>query len=302
LICKNKGEKSFFCKVRLLEKPVHNLISCPSCGVLFFEPPPSLVELEEFYSNSYYDFDKYKDEHSGRLLGRKLRKHSKEGRFLDIGCSTGHFLKGVKDSSGWQVFGTEFSKSAVTYAKENLGLEVCHGDIKAAGYPKNYFSHIRMNHVLEHVADPSAFLTEIYRTLKPAGTFQLTLPNGTLDAALLQRFYKTEGMAPKSKDGHIFFFPGDALISLLEKTGFKVVQARTCSIPRGLKVSGILHLNKDWKEAYRITKAKEQPEFNPVQRKKHSGLYYSYRHFINNSKNLPGLYSFGLDYLFFAVK
>lgn len=302
LICKNKEEKKALCEVRLLEKPVHRLVSCPSCGASFFDPPPSLSELSGFYGNAYYAFDKYKDEYSGSLLGKKLRRLSKAGNFLDIGCSTGHFLKGVRDSSGWECFGTEFSENAASYAKEKLGLDVRPGDIKTAGFPENCFNYIQMNNVLEHVTDPAAFLTEIYRILKPAGTFQLMIPNGKLDILLLKRFYEEEKSPPISKDGHIFFFPAKTLMALLTNTGFKISRARTCSIARGLKVSGILPLNKEWKESYRPAKKQENQEFKPVEKKRHSNFYYSYRHFMNNAKNIPGMYSFGLDYLVFATK
>ncbi len=302
LICKNKAEKSFLCEVRLLEKPVHRLVSCTECGAAFFEPPPSLFELEEFYGNTYYDFDKYRDEYSGGLLAAKLKRISQKGRFLDIGCSTGHFLKGVQTKSGWEVSGTEFSKNAVAYAKEKLGLEVKHGDLIKAGFQENYFDYIRMNHVLEHVTGPVSFLKEIYRILKPAGTFQLMLPNGKLDLALLTRFYREEKTAPKSKDGHIFFFPDRTLLLLLEKAGFKIQSTKTCSVSRGLKISGFLPLNKDWKDAYCLTKKEAQKEFNSGAGKIHSGFYYRYRHFMNNSKNIPGLHAFGLDYLVLAGK
>lgn len=291
------------CPVRLLEKPVHGLVSCPSCGAGFLEPLPSAAELDEFYGNAYYDFDRYKDEHSGGLLGKRLKKLSNNGRFLDIGCSTGHFLKGVRDSSGFEVFGTEFSKNAVSYAKEKLGLDVRQGDIWKAGFSKDHFDYIHMNNVLEHVTDPAGFLSEVFRILKPGGTFQLLIPNGKLDNSLLTRFYKEENIAPASKDGHLFFFPGKTLVRLLENTGFKITKTKTCSIARGLKVIGLLPLNKNWKDAYRMkNKPEDQIEFMPAEKKKRSNFYYSYRHFMNSSKNVPGIFWFGLDYLIFAKK
>ncbi|MFH1074013.1 MAG: class I SAM-dependent methyltransferase, partial [Candidatus Firestonebacteria bacterium] len=299
IICKNTGEKIVIGKSCLTTETIHDIISCPKCGAMYFSPMPSVLELSKFYSNSYYNFDKYKDEHSGGIYAKKLKKIAKTGNFLDIGCSTGHFIKGIKDKCEWGVFGTEFSASMASYAREKLGLDVRKGDLKDAGFSENYFDYIHMNNVLEHVTDPVSFLNEIFRVLKPGGNFQLLIPNGEADAALLQRFYEEEKVPAKSKDGHLFFFPKKALINLLEKTGFKIKKTKTCSISRGLRVFGLLSLKKNWKDAYRLTEKNktEKKEITSEEAKKRSGAYYAYRYFMNNSKNIPGLHSFGLDFL-----
>ncbi|OGF46981.1 MAG: hypothetical protein A2452_01255 [Candidatus Firestonebacteria bacterium RIFOXYC2_FULL_39_67] len=304
IVCKNDKEKKFICKSCLTVGTIYNILSCQNCGVSYFDPLPSASELDKFYNNSYYAFDQYKDEHSGGIFAVKLKKIAHTGRFLDIGCSAGHFIKGIKDKCGWEVFGTEFSASAVAYAKEKLGLDVRQGDLKKSGFAGNYFDYIHMNNVLEHVTDPIGFLKEIFRVLKSGGTFQLLIPNGKVDVELLQRFYKEEKTPAKSKDGHLFFFPKKTLVNMVEKTGFKITKTKTCSISRGLRVSGLLPLKKSWKEAYRFTEESkmEKKEFAPAEVKKHSNSYYSYRYFMNNSKNIPGLYSFGLDFLIVAKK
>ena len=303
-VCKNIGEKKVIGKSCLTKGTVHDILSCPKCGVMYFSPLPSVTELSRFYNNSYYNFDKHKDEHGGRIFAKRLNKIAKTGNFLDIGCSTGHFLKGVKDGSGWNVFGTEFSKDAVSYAKEKLDLDVREGDLKNAEFSENNFDYIHMNNVLEHVTDPVSFLKEIYRVLKPGGSFYLVIPSGEADVALLKRFYEEEKTPARRKDGHIFFFSKETLLFLLENNGFNVVKAKTCSVSRGLRVAGVLPLKKNWKEAYRLKEDSktEKKEFKPEDVKKRSVAYYSYRYFMNNSKNIPGLFSFGLDFLIIAKK
>ncbi|OGF48118.1 MAG: hypothetical protein A2231_09130 [Candidatus Firestonebacteria bacterium RIFOXYA2_FULL_40_8] len=303
-VCGNNDDKRSICKSCLTKELTHDILTCESCGTSFLYPLPSVAELNEFYGNTYYDFDKNKDEHGGGIFAKKLKRISKTGNFLDIGCSTGHFLKGIKDKSDWQVFGTEFSGNAVKYAKEKLELDVRQGDLKESGFTENYFDYIHMNNVLEHVTDPVLFLKEIFRVLKPKGTFELLVPNGEADVALLKRYFEEEKTPAKSKDGHIFFFSKKALLNMLEQTGFKIIKTKTCSVSRGLRVAGYLPLKKNWKEAYRLTEesGKEKKDFSPREPKKHSGAYYSYRYFMNNSKNLPGLHSFGLDFLIVAGK
>ena len=72
------------------------------------------------------------------------------------------------EEMGWEGYGVELSKTYCDYAKnmENLKHIFC-GDIFSAQFEDNYFDHIYVWHVIEHVPDPKKFLMEIQRILKP---------------------------------------------------------------------------------------------------------------------------------------
>lgn len=302
-VCNDNNDKIFRARTALAYGDNFDLVTCSACRVSCLFPLPSNAQLRKFYTNSYYSFDKYRDEFRGRVYARKLKKLGETGNFLDIGCSTGHFIKGVRDNCAWKVYGTEFSNPAVKYAKEKLGLDVRSGELNENGFEQEYFDYIHVNNVMEHVLDPVKLLREANRILKPGGIFQLMLPNGSVDQLPLIKYFNEENKPAKTKDGHIYFFPKTALIQLLAKQGFVMESSKTCSIRKGLKILGCFPLKKNWKDIY--ISHPEKPDtriFNPVEVKKHSNLYYGYRYFMNNAQDLPGMWGFGQDFLLIAKK
>lgn len=300
-ICGDTANRTTLAQVCLVKDEESNLVSCPACGVINFEPLPSLEALNRFYSASYYDFRRWPGEAGGAWFGRRLKKISQTGRFLDVGCATGFFLNGIKKSTEWDVHGVEFSPDAVQYARTELGLPVQAGDLADAAFPDAYFDYIHVNNVMEHVLDPVGLLAECHRVLKPGGFFFLAVPNGLNDSRNLVNFFSAEKTAGRSPSGHIFFFPARTLLMLFERFGFQVRSKKTGSIKRGLRNSGILPKKKNWKEDHLLRPEESNPANRGVviaEDKRKSDLYYKYRNFSADLDNWPGLYDFGLDFLF----
>ena len=304
-LCKNSAEKSVLAQTALVNDAASDLVQCPACGVIYFDPLPSIEILNRFYSAAYYDFLRWPGEAGGAWFGRKLRKIGPTGRFLDVGCATGFFLNGIRQSTDWEVHGVEFGRHAVKYARQELGLDVLEGDLKDANYPDGYFDYVHVNNVLEHVLDPAGLLAECHRVLKPNGHFFLAVPNGVNDSRNLIDFFRSENLPARSPSGHIFFFPARTLLKLFEQFGFTVRSKKTGSIKRGLRNTGILPKKKNWKENHfpredAQVMAGSSVVVNEGNRK--SVLYYQYRNFSADMNNLPGLHDFGLDFLFELTK
>ena len=300
-VCGDSAEKTVLAQVALVHDAASDLVQCAACGVICFDPLPSVGILNRFYSASYYDFRRWPGEAGGAWFGRKLRKIAPTGRFLDVGCATGFFLNGIRQSTDWEVHGVEFGADAVAYARGELGLDILEGDLKDANYPDGYFDYVHVNNVLEHVLDPSGLLAECHRVLKPGGHFFLAVPNGVNDSRNLVDFHGTEGIPARSPSGHIFFFPARTLLMLFERFGFAVMTKKTGSIKRGLRNAGLLPKKKNWKfdhfprEDVQV-KSGQGVVVNEGNRK--SAFYYQYRNFSAELSNLPGLHDFGLDFLF----
>ena len=98
------------------------------------------------------------------------------GKLLDVGCGAGDFLISAPDSPGWEGVGMEPSPEAVRYAREVRGLDVRQGRLPCPDLPDRTFDVITLWHVLEHVPDPDAVLTDIRRLLKPEGVLILSVP------------------------------------------------------------------------------------------------------------------------------
>jgi SAM-dependent methyltransferase len=301
-VCRNPAEKTALAEVSLVHDAAGRLVQCPACGVICFDPLPSIEILNRFYSAAYYDFRRWPGEAGGAWFGRKLRKIGPTGRFLDVGCATGFFLNGIRQSTGWEVHGVEFGRDAVTYARHKLGLDVFEGDLEDANYPDGHFDYVHVNNVLEHVLDPVGLLAECRRVLKPGGHFFLAVPNGINDSRNLIEFFSTENIPARSPSGHIFFFPARTLLMLFERFGFAVRTKKTGSIKRGLRNTGLLPKKKNWKEDYSFPRPELQVNTGQgvvaKKEKRKSSFYYEYRNFSADLGNLPGLHDFGLDFLF----
>ncbi|HTR80427.1 MAG TPA: class I SAM-dependent methyltransferase [Bacteroidota bacterium] len=301
-LCADPAEKKALCKVNLIYNTQFDLAECNGCGVVYFDPMPSSAQLAAFYSASYYDFDRGREEGKGMAFAQRLKRWKTNGRFIDVGCATGFFLNGIKNNSQWEVYGTDFGESAVRYAHDVLHLNVVQGDLADARFPDAYFDYVHVNNVLEHVLDPLSLLKECRRIIKPDGVFFLSVPNGYNDSLDLIEFARLEHKPARSKNGHIFFFPARTLLKLFDQFNFIVEKRKTYSLKRGMRSSGLLPRKRDWKTDYfphKTPKAQTSSDVHiPEQKKRHSDLYYRYRFIQGNLQMIPGLHDFGLDFLF----
>ncbi len=91
------------------------------------------------------------------------------GRLLDVGCSSGHFLKVALDH-GYDIHGVEPNPEMAKFATESLKLpKIQCGTLHAAHYPDASFDAVTLWDVLEHVEDPGGILEEVRRVLRPGG-------------------------------------------------------------------------------------------------------------------------------------
>lgn len=98
-----------------------------------------------------------------RILKRALKNVS--GRVLDVGCGNKRLQKYLPATA--EYVGLDFNPAA--------DMQV---DISKDRYPfkNNSFDYVICNAVLEHVKDDNYVLNEIYRVLKPGGSFYVSIP------------------------------------------------------------------------------------------------------------------------------
>ena len=100
----------------------------------------------------------------------------KEGmKLLEPGCGRGEHLRLFKNL-GLDVYGLDLSPEAPLFAKD-LNIKVCDLEKDKLPYPDNYFDVIYSKSFLEHLRDPSKFLNEAYRVLKPGGLLLSMVPD-----------------------------------------------------------------------------------------------------------------------------
>ena len=108
------------------------------------------------------------------------------GSLLEVGCGSGMYLDLMR-ALGWRrVVGVDISAAAIAQAKERLGLEAYRGELRDARFDDESFDAVSLSHVLEHVAEPMAFLAELRRIVKPKGRVAIIVPNA--DSLAARRF------------------------------------------------------------------------------------------------------------------
>ena len=297
-ICQSTKGCDYLCPTALdgIDR-LYDLVECSACRSRFLNPLPTAAELSQFYAPYYYGLDWYKHEGKGREFGRVMLPSGPKGKFLDVGCSLGFFLNGVRQSSGWQVFGVEISPEATAFARDKLGLDVRCGEPESLGYPDSFFDYLHVNNVLEHVKDPAGFLKECRRLLRTDGQCYLSLPNGPVESAGLLNYYQIEKQPVRARNGHLFFFSQRALQLLFQQSHFQIISSRTYGIRRGLRALGYLPQKPGWKKHYRRhTAAIPQSSIQLPAPKKRLPGYYAFRFWQHRLKMLPGLWKFGLDF------
>jgi 2-polyprenyl-3-methyl-5-hydroxy-6-metoxy-1,4-benzoquinol methylase len=109
-----------------------------------------------------------------KLQEMYLHNH-RPGQLLDVGCGNGERLAKFRDK-GWLVTGQEVDPIAATVARKK-GLLVHTTPLHQILLPDNEFDVVIMNHVLEHVTDPSGLLSECRRVMKCGGELIIVTPN-----------------------------------------------------------------------------------------------------------------------------
>ena len=91
-----------------------------------------------------------------------------KGKILDVGCSTGRFLKIAKEF-GQDIAGIDIDEDALAVAREN-GLPAVYGDIQGRTlFADGNFAAVHFHAVIEHLQNPLAALKECRRLLSNGG-------------------------------------------------------------------------------------------------------------------------------------
>jgi SAM-dependent methyltransferase len=207
----------------LFWKRGYRFVRCAGCGLVRVDPLPSATELAETYERSYRDgaYADFARADDVRLATARARlaavvAHAPAGPWLDIGCSTGAFLRVAADA-GLDAEGIELSETAAAAARR-AGLAVTRSAIEDFE-PARRFAVVAAFDLLEHLRDPGVLLRRVRPWLLPAGCLVVTVPDvASLPARLMRRhwyFY-----APPL---HLHYFDRRTIVRLLRRHGFAPV-------------------------------------------------------------------------------
>ncbi len=225
---------------------------CPSCSLVYLSPRPRSEYLDNQYkdgrfANSFKELYLPSADYRMKTIFRErveniICPRVSSGRLLDIGCSSGHFLK-VAENFGFDVYGIEKNPAMALFATGDLELQnVKEGDLEEDSFSLNFFDVVTLWDVLEHVPDPRSLLSIAHKMLKPGGWIFAYTEN----VESFNAFITGEDSEIFAPDVHIRHYSPKTFRMEFEKAGFKITDVLT----KGLDVQHIETTVKLHKEKY----------------------------------------------------
>lgn len=108
-----------------------------------------------------------------RELVKNIAKCSSilSGKLLDVGCGRKPYKRILRNVT--EYIGMDIENPGHDHSEEDIDVFY---DGKTFPFPDSHFDSLLTNQVFEHVFNPSEFLSEINRVLKPNGHLLLTVP------------------------------------------------------------------------------------------------------------------------------
>lgn len=207
-----------------------DLYRCEACGFVQTSPMPDMQQLKEHeYTEDYLAYESTWGKAFSITARKRLAlvlRHADPSslvpgaRLLDVGCSTGWFLKAAQEH-GFQVSGIELSSYAAQKANQLLGPGVVQDVLfEQARFGKSEFDIIYSNQVIEHAIDPNTFIKAAATCLKPNGLLVIGTPN--IESMPARK--RGGNWGSLRKPDHVVFFSPRSLTRFMENNGFSVVK------------------------------------------------------------------------------
>jgi len=105
----------------------------------------------------------------------RLGNETSAKKILEVGCGTGHWLKGLTDSlTGAQIYGLDFSEGMLTKAKHHsTPLHLVRGKGSQLPLQTNTFDLLFCVNALHHFYNPGKFVAQAQQVLRPGGTLAI---------------------------------------------------------------------------------------------------------------------------------
>ena len=191
------------------------------------------------YVRDMIDMHWQADEHGFKPLESKTA--------LDVGCGAGLLAEPLA-RLGAQVTAVDAAPELIEVARDHAAGQGLAIDYRATGVEQveGKFDLVTSMEVIEHVADPQAFVKDLAQRLAPGGLMILSTPNKTAWSRLLTiTLAESLGQIPKGTHDFDKFIDPETMRGLLAQVGLDVIDFEGIAISpaRGLHLSDDTSLN-----------------------------------------------------------
>lgn len=206
------------------------LIICPACGLVTHSPRIEVDQIELLYPSNYHA---YTGGSGGRGLYWKLRKAlaqftlrglvrvlPQQGRFLEVGCGNGSFLRLLAEARpDLELHGVDIVDTNIS---DIPNFTFHKGMLESADLEPDTFDTVYFNNLIEHVPDPFVFLEKCSEILSPGGMVYGNTPDHlSLDRYIFGRYW-----AGYHYPRHTYVFDHRNFRQILEKVGYEDIKLK----------------------------------------------------------------------------
>lgn len=215
--CGDASETETICCSTAAAKPEWRLLRCPSCGCGFYEDQaiPDYSSEDRARGSTIY----YAQQGAGLsvfidILARIQKPPN--STYVEIGCGFGFGVDVAVNAMRWQGRGMDPGNLA-KLGKQMLGVDIQTSYFNSTTVPDHSCDVVMASEVLEHLADPVAFLRDVHRSLRPDGVLALTTP----DVQAIHRPIEKHALrATLSVGSHLILQSQASLSASLRTAGF----------------------------------------------------------------------------------
>jgi 2-polyprenyl-6-hydroxyphenyl methylase / 3-demethylubiquinone-9 3-methyltransferase len=166
---------------------------------------------------------------------------------LDVGCGAGLLAEPLA-RLGAKVTAIDAAPQVIAVARDHAAGQGLAIDYRHAAVEEldGRFDLVTAMEVIEHVADPLAFLVSLAARLAPGGLLVLSTPNRTARSRLLMiTIAEGIGQIPKGTHDHRQFITPEEMTAMMAAAGLTIIDCEgiAFSATRGLHLSEDLRLN-----------------------------------------------------------
>lgn len=214
------------------------LVRCGDCGHVSVRDMPRVDGIAALYPTTYYTINPQSPLYlRGFVYRQKIARDMRRlMRFIescraktvvDLGCGDAARLMGCAKSLGEQVewIGMDLAfESRVQQVAAEVGVELIEGNIESDldALPHGTCDLVVMTQLIEHLIDPLQTMQRLHDRLSAGGKVLIETPNlGGLDHAIFRKRFWGGYHIPR----HLHLFTPTSLKALLERSGYRVVDA-----------------------------------------------------------------------------